>query len=114
LKEGVEDPSDPEDIPFEEGKEIIMVESKERNDVGKAVTFIKNESLEIPTVFPAKLRDLGSFSIPCIVGKVEIKRGLCDLGANVNLMSYSLFHMLHLRSLQLAPFSLQLVSGFEM
>jgi len=51
LKEGVEDPINPNDTPFEEGREIIMLESKERNDGGKAITFIKNESLEIPHIF---------------------------------------------------------------
>jgi len=28
-----------------------LVESKERNDGGKAVTFIENETLEVPTYF---------------------------------------------------------------
>jgi len=91
--------SDLEDIPFEEGREIIMVESKEKNDTGKDVTFIENESLEILTVFPAKLPDLGSFSIPSFVGMVEIERVLCDLSACISLMPYSLFHGLHLGSL---------------
>jgi len=62
---------------------ITMVGIKERNDGGKATTFIENEIVEIPTTFPPKLPDPGSFSIPCIVGKVEIERALCDLGASV-------------------------------
>ena len=76
MKEGVEDSIDPEDAPFEDSREIIMVESKERNDGGKAMTFIENESLEIPTFFPPKLPDLGSFSISCVVGNVQIERAL--------------------------------------
>ena len=88
-----------------------MAESNQRNDVGKAMTFIKNESLEIPTVLPLKLPDLCSFPIPCVVGKVEIERALCDLGANISLMPYCLFHRLHLGPLQPTPFSLQLVNG---
>ena len=39
MKEGVEDPRDLENIPLKEGREIIMVESKERNDGGKPITF---------------------------------------------------------------------------
>jgi len=39
LKEGNEDLREPEDIPLKEGREIIMVESKERNDGGKPITF---------------------------------------------------------------------------
>jgi len=39
-KEGVENSIDPKDVPIEEGREIIMLESKKRNDSGKAATFI--------------------------------------------------------------------------
>ena len=91
-----------------------MVGSKERNDVGKAVTFLENESVEIPTVFSPKLPDLVSFSIPYVVGKVKIQRALCNLGASISLVPYSLFHRLHLGPLQLVPFSLQLADSSEM
>ncbi|XP_074291476.1 uncharacterized protein LOC141618275 [Silene latifolia] len=33
-----------------------------------------------------KLGDPGSFSIPCIMGNVQISRALCDLGASVNVL----------------------------
>jgi len=96
LKEGVEDPRHPEDILLAEGREIIMVESKERNDDGKPMNFIENDSLEIPIVFPPKLPDPSNFSIPYTMGKMKIERALCDLGAVVSLIPYSLFHKLHL------------------
>ena len=73
-----------------------MAGSKERNDGGKTATFIENVTIEIPTIFPPNMPDLGRLSIPCIVGKVEIERVLCDLGASVHIMPYSLFHKLHL------------------
>jgi len=114
LKDRVKDPIDLGDAPFKEGREINMVESKERNDGGKTVTFIENESSEIPTCFPPKLPDPGSFSIPCVMGKTEIKRALCDLGASVSLMPYCFFHMLNIGPLQPAPFSLQLADGYGM
>jgi len=88
--------------------------SNKRNYGGKTATFIENNTVEIPNIFPPKLPDLGSFSIPCIVGKVEIEITLCDLGASVNILPYSLFHKLHLGPLQAAPFSLPLVDGSEM
>ena len=113
LKEEVEDLTDLEDIPMKEGREIIMAGSKERNNGCKIATLVENDTMEIPTVFPPKLSDPGSFSIPCIVGKVEIKRALCDLGASISIMPYSLFHKLHLRSLLAVPFSLQLADGSE-
>jgi len=106
LKKEVEEFTDPEDIPIEEGREIIMAKSKERNDGGKAATFIQNESAEFSTIFPPKFSDLGSFSISCIMGNGEIERVLCDLGASISLMPYSLFHKLYSGPLRLAPFSL--------
>jgi len=73
-----------------------MAESKEKNNKGEPITFRNNDSSEFPEVFPPKLADPGSFSISCVVGKVKIKRSLCDLGASVSLMPYSMFHKLHL------------------
>jgi len=61
---------------MEEGREITMVDSKENYYGGKTATFVENNSIEIPTIFPPKFPDLGSFSILCIVGKVGIERGL--------------------------------------
>ena len=88
-----------------------MAGSKESNNGGKSATFVENDTVENPTIFPPKLLDPGSFSLTCIVGKVEIERGLCDLGASVSIMPYSLFHKLHLGPLLAAPFSLQLDDG---
>ena len=39
--------------------------------------------------FPVKMKDPGSFTIPCSIGKYEFKRALCDSGANINLMPLS-------------------------
>jgi len=100
MKEDKEDLTDLEEVPIEEGREITMAGSKE------TATFVEDDSIEIPTIFPPKLPDLGSFSIPCIVGKVGIERGLCDLGASAGIMPYSLFYRLHRGPLLAAPFSL--------
>jgi len=67
-----------------------MAESKEKNDEEK------KGSLEFPKVFPPKLPNLGSSSIPCVVGKLRVDRALCDLDASVSLIPYSMFHKLHL------------------
>ena len=95
MKEDEEDLTDSEEVPKEEGREITMADSKESNYGGKTVTFVENDSIQIPIIFSPKLSDPGSFSILCIIGKVEIKRGLCDLSASVSIMPYSLFHKLH-------------------
>ena len=36
--------------------------------------------------FPENMKDPGSFTIPCIIGGVEIQKALCDSGASINLM----------------------------
>jgi len=68
LKEGVENP---EDITLEEGQEVTMAESKERNDGGEPMIFRENDSFEIPKVFLPKLPDLDSFSYPLCHRKNE-------------------------------------------
>ncbi|GJU15258.1 hypothetical protein Tco_1143224 [Tanacetum coccineum] len=40
---------------------------------------------------PFKEKDPGSFTIPCVIGKVGIDKALADLGANISLMPYSMY-----------------------
>jgi len=58
LKEEIEDLTDPDDVPMEEGREIIMAGSKERNNSSKIATLVENETIEFPIIFPLKLRSL--------------------------------------------------------
>ncbi|XP_070023389.1 uncharacterized protein [Nicotiana sylvestris] len=41
-----------------------------------------------------KLEDPGAFTIPCTIGSANFAKALCDLGASVNLMLYSIFKTL--------------------
>ncbi|XP_070010956.1 uncharacterized protein [Nicotiana sylvestris] len=41
-----------------------------------------------------KLEDPGAFTIPCTIGSVDFAKALCDLGASINLMPYSVFKKL--------------------
>jgi hypothetical protein len=43
---------------------------------------------------PPKLADIGSFGIPVTVGNVSVDQALCDLGASVSLMPYSMYKRL--------------------
>ncbi|XP_047178332.1 uncharacterized protein LOC124845304, partial [Vigna umbellata] len=40
--------------------------------------------------FPPKVKDPGSYAIPCVIGKVNIRKALIDLGSSINLMLLSL------------------------
>ncbi|XP_074267124.1 uncharacterized protein LOC141590429 [Silene latifolia] len=75
---------------------------------------IINLSKEYSAIFthtnklPNKLEDPNSFSIPCSIQGVAIKRALCDLGASVSLMPFSIFKRLDLGDLKPTRVSLQL------
>ena len=55
-----------------------------------------------------KLEDPCSFSIPCAVGDVSISRALCDLGASVSHMPYSICKRLQVGELKPTSISIQL------
>ncbi|XP_065623227.1 uncharacterized protein LOC136064844 [Quercus suber] len=57
---------------------------------------------------PPKLKDPGSFTIPCTIGKSYFDRVLCDLGASINLMPLSVFRKLGLGEVKSTTISLQL------
>lgn len=106
MKDDENDLNNSEEVPMEKGREITMVSSKENKYGRKTAKFVENDCIEIPTIFPPKLPDPGSFSIPRILGKVGIKRGLCDFGASIGIMPYSLYHKHHQGPLLATPFSL--------
>jgi len=56
----------------------------------------------------SKLQGPDSFSIPCCIGDVQIKRALCDLGASVSLMPLSLCKKLELLDLKPVTMLIQL------
>ncbi|XP_073030622.1 uncharacterized protein [Primulina eburnea] len=57
---------------------------------------------------PPKLKDPGSFSIPCTIGTSNFNKALCDLGASINLMPYSCFEKLEIGEVKPTTISLQL------
>ena len=57
---------------------------------------------------PAKMKDPGSFTIPCSIGKYEFKKALCDSGASINLMPLSVVQRLSLGELTPTAITLQM------
>ena len=45
---------------------------------------------------PHKLKDPGSFTIPCLIGSLDVNNALADLGASINVMPYKMFKQLGL------------------
>ncbi|XP_056688382.1 uncharacterized protein [Spinacia oleracea] len=87
-------------------KEILS--GKRDCDVKKTVNLTENGSAIILNQMPPKLKDPGSFSIPCAIKTLEIGNSLCDLGASVSLMQYSVFTKLDIGELVPTNITLQL------
>ena len=59
---------------------------------------------------PAKMKDPGSFTIPCSIGKYEFKEALCDSSASINLMPLSVVQRLSLGELTPTTITLQMAA----
>ena len=66
-------------------------------------------SAVIQQKLPAKMKDPGSFTIPCSIGKYEFKKALCDSGASINLMPLSVVQILSLGELTPTTITLKMV-----
>ncbi|KAL6293979.1 hypothetical protein ACE6H2_002121 [Prunus campanulata] len=82
--------------------------NKRRFKEHEQVALSEEVSAVLQRKVPPKLKDPGSFSIPCIVGDFKIPKALLDLGASINLMPYHVYEKLNLGELQATSVSIQL------
>ena len=54
------------------------------------------------------MKDPGSFTIPCTIEEFEFQKALCDLGASINLMPYSIAKKLSLGEITPTNVTLQM------
>ena len=80
--------------------------TKEKSDDPETMTFKGESNLEVSKELPFKVKDLDNFSIPCMVGNVNIARALFVPGSGVHLTPYFIFKKLDLGQLQPIPISL--------
>nr|XP_016442294.1 PREDICTED: uncharacterized protein LOC107767721 [Nicotiana tabacum] len=85
-----------------------IVANKRRHAEFETVALTEECSAKVQSKLPPKLKDPGSFTIPLSLGKQEVGRALCDLGASINLMPSSLFKQLGLGLLRPTTITLQL------
>ncbi|XP_048227257.1 uncharacterized protein LOC107261061 [Ricinus communis] len=71
----------------------IMSNKRRLEDLG-LVTLNEECSAILQNKLPVKRRDLGSFTVPNLIGELPISGALADLGASINLMPTSLFDKL--------------------
>ncbi|XP_062103694.1 uncharacterized protein LOC133814794 [Humulus lupulus] len=73
-------------------KDILT--KKRRLGEFETVALTEGCSAILKNKIPPKLKDLGSFTIPCSIGGRDVGRALCDLGASINLTPMSIFKKL--------------------
>ena len=90
-------------IPFSKaleqmpGKFMKDILSKKRNLGDYEIRDLSEEcSATLQKKLLPKLKDLGSFIIPCAIGNSMSEKDLCDLGGSINLMSWLIFKKLKL------------------
>nr|XP_023894290.1 uncharacterized protein LOC112006229 [Quercus suber] len=98
-------------IPFPQRlrKNNDIISKKRKLEEHETVMLTKEGSAILQKKLPPKLKDLGSFTIPCTIGKSYFDRALYDLGASINLMPLSIFRKLGLGEVKPTTISLQLV-----
>ncbi|XP_061371174.1 uncharacterized protein LOC133313779 [Gastrolobium bilobum] len=74
----------------------------------ETVTLTEECNAIIQKKLPTKLKDRGSFSIPCTIGKVKVDNVLCDLGASINVMPLSMMKKLEITEVKPTKTILQL------
>ncbi|XP_062085856.1 uncharacterized protein LOC133791964 [Humulus lupulus] len=71
-----------------------ILTKKRRLGEFETVALTEGCSAMLKSKIPPKLKDPGSFTIPCSIGGRDVGRALCDLGASINLMPMSIFKKL--------------------
>ncbi|XP_010245491.1 PREDICTED: uncharacterized protein LOC104589022 [Nelumbo nucifera] len=87
-------------------KEIIS--NKRKLEEFEMVKLNEEYSTILQNKLPPKLKDPRSFSIPCTIGEINFDKALCDFGASINLMHFSVFRKLGLKEPTPTTVSLQL------
>ncbi|PKA46918.1 hypothetical protein AXF42_Ash021506 [Apostasia shenzhenica] len=73
----------------------ILANKRKLNDF-EMVCLTEESSAVLQNKLPPKLKDQGSFFIPCVIGNSNFNKVLCNLSASINLMPYSVFKKLGL------------------
>ncbi|XP_063946059.1 uncharacterized protein LOC135151507 [Daucus carota subsp. sativus] len=87
-------------------KDILT--KKRRLGEFETVALTKECSSFLQHKLPTKMKDPGSFTIPCTIGDSYCGMALCDLGASINLMPMSVFRKLGIGEVRPTTVTLQL------
>ena len=68
-----------------------MCTKKRKTNVPKKVFLATNISELLSNPIPVKYKDLGCPTISCTIGQTKISRAFLDLGAIINLLTFSVY-----------------------
>ncbi|CAN6576881.1 unnamed protein product [Malus baccata var. baccata] len=74
--------------------------AKKRAREKEVVHVSENVSAILQRKLPPKCKDPGSFTIPCVIGNTRFKSAMLDLGASINVMTYSIYASMNLGALK--------------
>ncbi|KAA3464060.1 hypothetical protein EPI10_008357 [Gossypium australe] len=77
----------------------------------ETIALIEGFSTMLRNKLPPKLKDPGSFSIPCSIGNHYVGKSLYDIGASINLMSTFVFRKLRIEKARPTTVTLQLADS---
>ncbi|XP_070057861.1 uncharacterized protein [Nicotiana tomentosiformis] len=98
-----------------------LAKKNNENQFKKFIDMMKSLSINVPLVEALEqmsgyakfmkdlLEDPGAFTIPCTIDNADFAKALCDLGASINLMPYSVFKTLGIGKPRLTSMRLQMV-----
>ena len=104
-------------IPFAEALENMpsyakflkeILSKKRKLEEFETVALTEECSAVIQRKLPPKLKDPGSFTVPCAFGDTVFEKALCDLGASINLMPLSIYKRLELGEVKPTTITLQM------
>ncbi|XP_068662924.1 uncharacterized protein [Aristolochia californica] len=89
-------------------KELCTIKRKQKLKGCEKVRVGENVFAIIQRKLPAKCKDPGMFTIPCTLGNTGFEKAMIDLGASINVMSYSIHASLKLETLNKTGVVIQL------
>jgi hypothetical protein len=87
-------------------KDLVII--KRMTNVPKKAFLTKQVNSILHCKIPVKYKDPGCLTISCMIGDNQVEVALLDLGANVNLLPYSIYNQLGLGELKPISVTLQL------
>ncbi|XP_016199605.1 uncharacterized protein LOC107640610 [Arachis ipaensis] len=86
-----------------------LINKKKSWNEKETVILTQECSATIQESIPPKLKDPGSFFLPCTIGDIIIDKAPCDLGSSINLMPLSMMRRLSIEIVKSTQMSLELV-----